>query len=393
MTYNLTAEHQLPGSRALTIAYAGSRGINLNQDREGNPAIPDGIPSGGLCVKPAAGTLINTASQIDGQATSCFVAPVPRTNPNWGTLIMNMAGGDSIYNAMEILVNKRLSKGFQLQSSYTWSKIIDDSASGFVADDGGATSVQGQDTLAGHERTDRGPANFDETNNWRVNGIYHFPNMSSTGMVSKLTNGWWASGIYSLLSGVPIGSFLGANRSADGTTIGTNLIDRPDVVPGRFNSNITHGVSTGCGTGATRAAGGSAIPAGTPLGTPTLWWDPCAFSIQPSGFLGNEGRNYLRGPGFDGLNFSLVKDTAIRKLGEGGMVEFRAEFFNLFNHPDFASPSKASSSAYSGTCPGTGNAALMGCTGAVVNPSAAAGTITATRGTSRQIQFGLKILF
>ena len=93
------------------------------------------------------------------------------------------------------------------------------------------------------------------------------------------------------------------------------------------------------------------------------------------------------------MNFSLVKDTAVRKLGEAGQVEFRAEFFNLFNHPTFLPPSKASSSAYGGTCPGTGNAALMGCTGAVVNPNASAGTLTTTRGSSRQIQFGLKILF
>ena len=84
LTYNLTAERQLPGSMALTVAYAGSRGINLQQDREGNPAIPNGIPSGGLCVKPPAGTVINTASQIDGQATSCYLATVPRTEPQLG---------------------------------------------------------------------------------------------------------------------------------------------------------------------------------------------------------------------------------------------------------------------------------------------------------------------
>ena len=69
-----------------------------------------------------------------------------------------------------------------------------------------------------------------------------------------------------------------------------------------------------------------------------MWYDPCAYYLQPQGFLGNEGRNSLRGPGFNMLNFSVVKDTALGFLGEGGKLEFRAEFFNLFNHTNFASP-------------------------------------------------------
>ena len=97
--------------------------------RKAIPTIPNGIPSNGICVKPPAGTVINLASQIDGQATSCYLPGAPRRNPNWASLAVNMAGGDSIYNAMEVLLNKRLSKGLQLQSSYTWSKLIDDAAS------------------------------------------------------------------------------------------------------------------------------------------------------------------------------------------------------------------------------------------------------------------------
>src|ERR1700691_6215579 len=136
--------------------------------------------------------------------------------------------------------------------------------------------------------------------------------------------------------------FLSANRSATNEEIGqSNHLERADVVPGRLNSNITHGVSAGCGTGATRAAGGTAIAAGTPLGTPTLWYDPCAFYVQPQGFIGDEGRNYMRGPSYNFLTFSLVKDTAVGFLGENGKIQFRAEFFNLFNHANFALPNIA----------------------------------------------------
>ena len=187
--------------------------------------------------------------------------------------------------------------------------------------------------------------------------------------------------------------FLSANRSATNEEIGqSNPLERADVVPGRINSNITHGVSAGCGTGATRAASGTAIAAGTPLGTPTLYYDPCAFSTQPGGFLGDEGRNYLRGRGFDNLNFSIVKDTAAGFLGEAGKVEFRAEFFNIFNHTNFALPASAGVTAFAGTCVGAANPAAA-CGASVQNPVGSAGTITSTVGTSRQIQFGLKILF
>jgi hypothetical protein len=148
----------------------------------------------------------------------------------------------------------------------------------------------------------------------------------------------------------------------------------------------------GCGTGATRAAGGTAIAAGTSLGTTSLYFDPCAFYTQPQGFLGDEGPNYLRGPGFDNLNFSIVKDTAVGFLGEAGQVEFRAEFFNLFNHPNFSLPASSGATAYAGTCGGAANP-LLACTASAANPTSSAATITSTNGTSRQIQFGLKIIF
>jgi hypothetical protein len=180
-----------------------------------------------------------------------------------------------------------------------------------------------------------------------------------------------------LESGYPFYANMTSDRSLAGVTAGTNGINRPDVVPGRSNSNITHGVSSGCGT----------IAAGTPLGTPTLYFDPCAYTIQPQGFLGNEGRNSLRGPRLTNLDFSLVKDTSVRFLGEGGKIQIRAEAFNLLNHPDLAIPG---ATVFGGTCPGAANVAVLACT---PSPNASAGVITRTILASRQIQFGLKVLF
>jgi hypothetical protein len=95
--------------------------------------------------------------------------------------------------------------------------------------------------------------------------------------------------------------------------------------------------------------------------------------VQPLGFLGNTPRNYLRGPGLKNLDFSVVKDTAVRLLGENGKVQFRTEIFNLFNHANFNQPGTA---VFGGT-----------------TLTSSGGVILTTRTFSRQIQFGLKILF
>ena len=126
-----------------------------------------------------------------------------------------------------------------------------------------------------------------------MNTIYRLPKLAVTGTRDKLLNGWWLSGILSLQSGYPMPITLGSNRSRSKATPGANY---PDLVAGRTRHDIVSGVSTGC----------SGVAAGTPLGTPDLFFDPCAFSIQPAGFLGNLGRNSLRGPGFATVDFSKI---------------------------------------------------------------------------------------
>ena len=153
-----------------------------------------------------------------------------------------------------------------------------------------------------------------------------------------------------------------------GSTNPTNL-DRPDWAPGRNPYNATHGGSSGCteGTGSTAVV----IPAGTPLGRPSLYFDPCAFVLEPVGYEGDVGRDSVIGPGLLDLDYSLVKDTSVKWLGEAGKVEFRAEFFNILNHPNFAQPN--SRTVFSGTsttaCP------ITGCPVGTENPLANAGVI------------------
>jgi hypothetical protein len=388
MTANLTVEQQLPGQMALTVAYVASRGLNNWQVREANPEVPLGVPlanGGTQCVAAPPGATPNFASQYDGSATSCYLLNAPRFNPAFNSLTDDLTTGNSFYNGVSVNLAERLTHGFQFQGSYTFSRLIDDMQ--------GQGDSDGFDTQEEplHPESRRGPADFNAENVFHLNAIYHLPNFTgANGLVGKLSNGWWVSGILSMQSGWPFETQISGDsaRTDDGeiTTIGVNT-DTPDLVPGFNHYNLTHGVTKGCGTGATRQSGGSAIAAGTPLHSRTLFYDPCGFSVQPAGFVGNEPRNIMTGPGYDDLDTSIVKDTPATKfLGEGGQVEFRAEFFNLFNHPNFANPG---TSVQGASCGGSS----LACTTATQNPSGSAGLVTATNGTSRQIQFALKILF
>jgi hypothetical protein len=372
LSYNLTVERQLPAGFAITLAYSGSRGIDLLTIGDGNPTIPNGIPLNGVCVPTPSGT----AANYFFTNPFCWANNnAIHTNPNFAGITPYMsASSGSLYNAFQFGVSKRLSRGLQLQSSYTWSKSMD-STQGII---GGDSSGSSQPSFPTFLRLDHGPSDFDATQNLRFNALYRLPDAKNgNGVVKGVLNGWQAGGILSLQSGYPFTPGLATNRSLSQvnlTTGGTNsLVDRPDLAPGRNAGNITSGTTAGC----------TGVAAGQKLGTPTLFFDPCAFTIQPLGFLGTASRGVMRGPGLAELNFSLSKDTAIKKLGEAGKLQFRAEFFNLLNRPNFLIPSRG---VFTGASPVA--------TATTQAPLATAGVITSTGGnTSRQIQFALKLIF
>jgi len=102
-----------------------------------------------------------------------------------------------------------------------------------------------------------------------------------------------------------------------------------------------------------------------------IWYNPACFTLQPAGTLGNAGRNIGTSPSYSTLDINLAKDT---RITEATSLQFRAELFNILNHTNFGVPTLGAFSS----------------TGA---PNANAGTITSIVGTSRQIQFALKLLF
>jgi hypothetical protein len=383
----------------------------------GTPAVDTANSNQRYCALATSANQLasNNANQYDGPAaTSCYYWPLvgtptlqcglsvglgtppspgsncyQRMNTALPSMIFIQSIGTSLYNALDVNLTKRVTHGLQFNATYTWSKLMDNHQ-GDTAQDG---QIIAEEPL--HRNSMWAPASFDLNQNFHLSAIYHFPNFSERkGFAGAMANGWMTNGILSLQTGYPFSAYLSSDRENIGYEPSyTNVADTPDVVAGRSKYSITHGTSPGCGTGA------SAIAAGAQLGTAKHWFDPCAFAIQPAGFIGTEPRDFLRGPGLTNVDFSIVKDTPVSKLGEAGKIEFRAEIFDLFNHPNFALPSGVQI-AGGGACPaimGNANAGVEGCS---ITPLSGAGAISATitnpgalPAGQRQIQFGLKLMF
>ena len=283
LSYNLTVERQLPDGILISAGYAGSRGLNLIQSVDGDPAV----------------------AQIQPSGAEFWPANTPRMNPAWAYCECKTTGGDSWYNSLQLSLRKRTSHNLEFQVSYTFSKLLDDTQ-GQHGGEAGGVAVTPTDPY--HLKTDKGPSNFDDPHYFAFNTLYTLPSPAQSGLTGALAKGWRMGSIVGVSSGLPFSVFLSGNRSRSGVL--GNSADRPDLVPG---CHIT-------------------------LGGPDKYFDPACFSIQPLGFLGNAGPGLLFGPLHVNWDFSLTKDTALPMLGEGRHLEFRAEFFNLLNHADFNIP-------------------------------------------------------
>ena len=195
-------------------------------------------------------------------------------------------------------------------------------------------------------KAERGNGSGDVRQNFTFNLLYEVPlgeghRFLSSGFGSKLASGWRVSTLGILRTGVADTVYIGTNTFGNGDFIN----QRPDCVAG-------------------------IDPYAHPQ-TITDWLNPAAFSMPATGTFGNCGRNTVYGPNFRNVDFSVLKET---KLGESRNLEFRAEFFNIFNHPAFAQPDTTF-----GT-PGFGE--IFNTLGRTLGA-----------GTSRQIQFALKFSF
>jgi carboxypeptidase family protein/TonB-dependent receptor-like protein len=340
LKFNVSVERQVTNDLSVSLAYIGSRGNHLTMKSDAN-------------ARPA--------TLIDGRP---FVsASTPRPNPNVGAITFTTSDAKAFYNALSVEVKKRLSAGFQLQAVYTWSKNVDDSTTGL----GNSDFAEGLVTQPYNHKADRGLASTNLGQNFVVNGLWSLPSPFHSGLASAVLGGWQVSSILKASSGTPFGPTLrgsgGSGSAPDGRRSANE--QHPETVAGRTVESMTSGTTAGC----------PGLAVGQKLGTPDLYFDPCAFSRPVAGFYGSAGRNIIIGPRFINADFSLNKSFPIH-LNEGSRVQFNADFFNIANHPKFGRPQ---------------NTAIQNSNGQVF---AGAGQITSTiPGSEREIQFGLKLIF
>ncbi len=331
-SWTLKIEQQLSPATSLSVGYIGSHGYHEILVLDKNVPVPTICPASPCPASYSAGTWYNPPN-------------APLANPNVGATTTWVSEGVSAYNGLEVDLSHRLSHGLQLRGVYTFSKSLDD---GDTLATTVATNSPAYVANPLQPKLDYGRGSFDIRHAAVINATYDLPfgRKNANGanpLWNKVIGDWQISGIETLLSGIPFTPQLSYNPSNDGDT--RNPV-RPSLNPS-FTGNVIEG-------------------------GPNQYFNPNAF-IQPlAGTYGNAGRNTLRGPGLATTDLSLAKKFL---LSERLSLQFRTEFFNIFNHTNFNTPNPVVFTAATG------------------GPSPTAGVITTTSTTSRQIQLGLKLLW
>jgi hypothetical protein len=406
MQWNLTVEQQLPFGLGLSASYVGNRGINIGTLMEGNPVVPDhytnGLPVYNTSDAPDAARPANAAAScfnnaltlgqplvIKGVTVNPGDAAYPcRVNPFWTSTLFATAASNSWYSGLQILVTKRLSRGLQLQGSYTYSRAID-TTMGMAYRNDCAASGADIGVSPSNLALDKGVGCSDIPHALRLNLLYHLPSLQSNGFVSKLVSGWWVGNIVTVQGGFPATPVITGERSFSGVATASNN-DHASLNTTPSSAIQVPGAATG-----TLYQWIPFDPATVNTGDPNHWWNVLMFGQQPLGQLGNAPRDILRMPGLGNWDFSVAKDTKLRFLGEAGNLQFRAEFFNIMNRANFGIPSGAVFTAdTSKPCPATGGCNIGAPNGSNANnPLGSFGLITSTSTTARQIQLALKVIF
>jgi hypothetical protein len=202
----------------------------------------------------------------------------------------------STYNGMIAKLERRFSKGMTLLASYTYGHSIDGGGNNNDQNDPGPQDAR-------NTRAQKGNSNFDIRHRFVASGLYQLPFGKSRGSLGYLTRDWQLSGIFSVQTGQPFTVTSSTDPSGTSTTARPNRL-RDGALPSDQRT-INH------------------------------WFDLTAFAASTCVCFGNSGRNILRGPGFVNLDFGVSRNFPI---GERFRIEFRAESFNLLNHPNFGIP-------------------------------------------------------
>jgi len=316
-SWNLNVQYAITPSWSLEVGYAGSRSehIETGQDFDlpqlataSNP-INCGAPFG--CV--TTNTAGNAAERL----------PVLGFSP--GGLAVGGNFGDSNYNSLQMTVRKRFSHGLQLQAAYTYDRCINNVEGATLAGAGLGGDVD-YDIGLQNLRAGRGECGFDRPQRFIVNYLYNLPSFrNGEGFAGKALSGWGVTGVTTIQAGLPI-QFTDSRGGAVYGSVGNS---GAQMCPGENKGDI--------------------LSHGSVVSRLNNYFNPSAFCAPPivgvvngmggaTGY-GNVGSDILLGPGQFNWDIGMVKNTKVGGIHEDANLEFRAELFNGFNHPQWSNPS------------------------------------------------------
>jgi outer membrane receptor protein involved in Fe transport len=277
--------------------------------------------------------------------------------PQWGAVDVFSASANSTYNGLQTTVRMQQFHGFSGFSTYTFSKSLDGASDGINFNFANAAFPQDSTDL----KAEKGPSTFDTRHRWTTAINYAVP--AAHFLPHLLGANWQLNSVVTVQSGRPI------NIITDAPGVNSNYVQRPDIIPG-VNPILPHWT-----------------PSNGYL-NPNAFAYPAITASDPNGYFGDLGRDQIYGPGFWNYDFSTTKNFQIH---ERLQLQFRAEFFNIFNHPNFALPSNVITPgllANRTPNPETGPAGLI-----TQTPDVAQGNPGLGGGGPRVMQFGLRLQF
>lgn len=296
---NLTVEQQLPAQFALRISYEGSHSSNLQGSVEANASVYD--PS--LTLNQNLATLQSRRPMKQYFSTFALAKSIGVAN----------------FNGLTISATRQVSQGLTLIGGYRWSKCL---GMGEYVWFSSVTFTKPNGTDPGY---DYSLCSYDVASKVSLSYVYDLPKISSLGFVGRnVIGGWQTTGIFAWQDGTPFGITDSVNTAADGISVGNraNIIKSPSLSGDRSEAQ-----------------------------TLKEWFDTTAFAVPAAGAYGNTGRAFMRGPGYADFDASLIKVIPL-PFGPARDIqhfEFRGEFFNVFNHPNFNNPGGTLATASYGT--------------------------------------------
>jgi hypothetical protein len=310
--WNLNTQYEFLPQWVLEVGYVGSRGIHQ---------VPDFIPNGGFAFHQLnEAQLASPANPINGITTNTVAnaaVRVPYLGFSTGGLANDPTIGDSKFNSLQVTVRKQMSRGFEMQAAYTFSRSYTNTAYDVYND----PNIKRYGAYAYYR-----PQRLAITYDWDI------PLGKHEGLVGKLASGWNLSGVTIVQDGTPLTVTDTRGGSAYGYGPGASQTSTAEFAPGMGNANVAN--PGGVEARLTQLGGPGYFNKAAFLST----GPPIIGSDNKATAYGNAGYGIILGPGQFNFDATIQKTTRVGGLHEDANLVFRTEFFNVFNHPQFAAP-------------------------------------------------------